>query len=89
MKTREAVRDARGLLEAFAPEIVEAMLSSRDVAMFSSLTSGAALSALQAGNDVCAVVGLAHVDGMENLWENVHGTGTAAPIDTSGMVPYT
>jgi hypothetical protein len=65
MKTRERVRLIMGELNEVAPALVQVMLTERDAYM------AAGLDTLEQFNSIVAVMGIAHVDGVEkNLRSN-------------------
>lgn len=59
MKTREAVRNIMAQLKTVAPELVNVMLTERDAYM------AAGLDTLDQFSSIVAVMGIAHVDGVE------------------------
>ena len=70
LKTREHARLMTGWLDDALPQITEVMLHRRDRVMAENLRKHCGQGR------VLAVVGLAHMDGVEREWEKL-GTGPA------------
>ena len=64
MKTRDRVREIMGQLKKVAPELVNVMLTERDAYM------AAGLDTLNQFTSIVAVMGIAHVDGVEQNLRN-------------------
>jgi hypothetical protein len=64
MKTRENVRQIMGQLKEVAPQLVNVMLTERDTYM------AAGLNTLNQFHSIVAVMGIAHVDGVERNLKN-------------------
>jgi hypothetical protein len=64
MKTRENVRQIMGQLKEVAPQLVNVMLTERDTYM------AAGLNTLNQFHSIVAVMGIAHVDGVERNLQN-------------------
>eukprot|EP00270_Netrium_digitus_P018242 TRINITY_DN6901_c0_g1_i1.p1 TRINITY_DN6901_c0_g1~~TRINITY_DN6901_c0_g1_i1.p1 ORF type:complete len:182 (-),score=67.82 TRINITY_DN6901_c0_g1_i1:47-514(-) len=62
LKSREKVREMRQLMSDLFPELVEVMIFERDQAMAERLK--------EVRGTVVAVVGLAHMDGIEEKWKD-------------------
>eukprot|EP00246_Nothoceros_aenigmaticus_P005259 TRINITY_DN17173_c0_g1_i1.p1 TRINITY_DN17173_c0_g1~~TRINITY_DN17173_c0_g1_i1.p1 ORF type:complete len:140 (+),score=26.49 TRINITY_DN17173_c0_g1_i1:33-422(+) len=61
LKTRQAVRQLIGAMEALAPNVVKVMVHERDRIMVKHLRACEGV--------VVGVVGMAHMDGIERLWK--------------------
>jgi hypothetical protein len=64
MKTRDNVRQIMGQLKEVAPQLVDVMLTERDTYM------AAGLNTLNQFHSIVAVMGIAHVDGVERNLKN-------------------
>jgi pheromone shutdown protein TraB len=64
MKTRDNVRQIMGQLKEVAPQVVQVMLTERDAYM------SAGLNTLNEYHSIVAVMGIAHVDGVERNLTN-------------------
>jgi pheromone shutdown protein TraB len=73
LKTRKAAGAMAQLLRTQFPKIASAMLDQRDDIM----TNGLLTAAREKGgpSKIVAVVGMAHMDGIEERWEKAQGSG--------------
>ncbi|GAQ90947.1 hypothetical protein KFL_007060040 [Klebsormidium nitens] len=67
LKTREAVRQITAFMEKLFPDVVRVMVHERDEIIFNRLR--------QLRGCIVAVVGMAHVDGIERLWKEYEDYG--------------
>lgn len=94
-KDRETLRGFREWLSAVSPEVIDVMLTRRDDNMFGFLgdlakpllpaSSGATSDASkgQHGTKAVAVVGIAHMDGLERRWKDAHGESAVVSINSA------
>jgi len=73
IKDRQLVREMVEIVGMVAPDVLEALLHSRDDFMFKKMC-GELLAASNGGASV-VVVGLAHMDGLEARWAEKYGPG--------------
>mmetsp|Transcript_53549 Transcript_53549/g.107541 ORF Transcript_53549/g.107541 Transcript_53549/m.107541 type:complete len:215 (+) Transcript_53549:352-996(+) len=81
-KDRKRTREMRGWLGEVSPELMEVMLERRDKHMFRELAglAGAVGQVKGAGLRAVAVVGLAHMDGIEGHWAREFGASSIQSI---------
>ena len=65
MKTRKQCREMVSLLSEFNPKLKEVLLDERDVILCDAIANAP-------GERVVAVVGMAHMDGIERRWKNLY-----------------
>lgn len=82
-KDRKRLRELRAWLGQVSPELIGAMLDRRDEHMYRELTglAGAIGQVKGPGLRGVAVVGLAHMDGIEERWRNDFGPSSVQSID--------
>mmetsp|Transcript_62237 Transcript_62237/g.140750 ORF Transcript_62237/g.140750 Transcript_62237/m.140750 type:complete len:284 (-) Transcript_62237:116-967(-) len=82
LKDRKALGDLNAWLSDVSPELMGVILQRRDHHMFENLNAMAEASLALKGTELrtVAVVGVAHMDGIENKWVNKHGTSTIQSI---------
>jgi len=82
-KKRETLRQLRSWIGSVHPELVHALLGVRDEHLFESLRnlSRAVSSVKGSGQRSVCVVGIAHMDGIEEMWAAEFGAASVQPID--------
>ena len=73
LKTRKAAAAMAHVMRAEFPKVAQAMLDQRDDIMTDGLVDAARGNG--GGNKIVAVVGMAHMDGSEQRWEQVQSGG--------------
>jgi pheromone shutdown protein TraB len=82
-KDRKRLRELVGWLASISPELVGVLLNQRDEHMYRELAglAGAVGQLKGGGLHGVAVVGVAHMDGIEKRWAEDFGPGSVQPID--------
>lgn len=80
-KERKTLREMRNWLDEVSPEIMNVMAHRRDAHMFQVL-EGLVLGA-KPGTKVVAVVGVAHMDGLEKRWQDRFGAPSVSSLGSS------
>uniref|UniRef100_A0A7S2GAE8 TraB domain-containing protein n=1 Tax=Florenciella parvula TaxID=236787 RepID=A0A7S2GAE8_9STRA len=84
LKDRALVREMVDIVGMVTPDLLEALLHSRDDFMFKKM-NGELLASSNGGASV-VVVGLAHMDGLEERWADKYGPGAVTSgLDVGGI----
>jgi len=78
VKDRETVLLLKQFLQDLSPPLMDALITSRDDFMFAKMRQE--LLAAQDGQTAVAVVGLAHLSGLEDRWTAVYGEASLSHI---------